>query len=281
MAIVSISRDAFSEGQTLAGDIAAGLTYRCLGEEVIVKAAQQYNIDKEKLAEAVNEHLGIIKRWRSEKERYLTCLRAALIGELKDDNAVYGGNGGQFLLWGLPTLLSVRVVADMGTRIRSLTKIHNLSKEEALRFIKIVDTKQSILAKPFRHFRRSNPKDYALPDLIINLEHIHPDDACNIVCKTATMAQYETTDETRKLMNDLALSSHLEALIANTKSISGNKNVRIATDEGVVTIDGMVGSLLDADRVRTLVRETPGVKDINSRIRVRLWGVPTTELARV
>jgi osmotically-inducible protein OsmY len=73
-------------------------------------------------------------------------------------------------------------------------------------------------------------------------------------------------------MDDLALSSHLTAIIANNKSISGQ--IEIEADGGVVTIGGTVESLSDADRVRMIVRNEPGVKEINSQMRVRLVGIP-------
>ena len=87
----------------------------------------------------------------------------------------------------------------------------------------------------------------------------------------ASAEQYERTPESQKTIDDLILGAHLTALIAAERIVSADV-VEIEADDGVVTIKGTVGSLGDADRVRMIVREAPGVKDINSRMRVRSTG---------
>ena len=113
-----------------------------------------------------------------------------------------------------------------------------------------------------------------LYDVVVDLEQMTLPDACDMVCDTARMGRYKMTSESRKAMEDLALCCHLQALVSNNRSISGAKNVKIKVDGGVVTIEGTVECPVDADRVRMLVRETVGVKEINSRMRVRFWGNP-------
>jgi cytidylate kinase len=271
MAVITISRGTFSGGESLAECVAQRLGYHRINGEVLGETARQYGIREEKLCEAINEAPGVIKHLHSEKKRCLACLRAALIREVKDDNAVYHGHAGHFLLDGVPHLIRVKVVANMELRIRALTEHSNLTREEAIQLIKTLDEKRLRWTRSLYHADWHHPLLY---DVVIDRDQMTLPDACDMVCHTASMGQYKVTPESRKAMEDIALSCHLEAVVSNNRSISGAKNVKIKADGGVVTIEGTVESIVDADRVRMLVRKTPGVKEINSRMRVRLWGIP-------
>jgi cytidylate kinase len=271
MAIITISRGTFSGGQILAEGIARKLGYHCLSRELLVETAKQYGISEAKLSTAISEAPGVIERLHSERKKYLSCLRAMLIREVKDENVVYHGHAGHLLLNGVPNILRVRVIANIERRVKALTEHSNLSREKALQFIKRVDEERVRWTRFLYHVDWRDPSLY---DMILNLDHITDSDACDIVCHTAGMRQYQSTTQSRKLLDDLLLSSHLEAIIANTASISGGKEVEIKADGGIVTIEGTVGSLVDADKVRILTVKTPGVKQIDSRMKVRLFGVP-------
>jgi len=271
MAIITISRGTFSGGESLAKCVAQRLGYNSINGELLGETAREYGIAEEKLCEAIGEAPGVMECLHSEKKRYLACLRAALMREVKDDSAVYHGHAGHFLLDGVPHLIRVKVVANMEFRIRALTEHSNLTREEAIQLIKTLDEKRVRWTRSLYHADWHHPLSY---DVVIDRDQMTIPDACDIVCHTASMGRYKVTPESRKAMEDLALSCHLEALVSNNRSISGAKNVKIKAEGGVVTIEGTVESIVDADRVRMLVRKTPGVKEIDSRMRVCLWGIP-------
>jgi cytidylate kinase len=271
MAVITISRGTFSGGESLAESVAQRLGYHSINGELLGETARQYGIAEGKLCEAIGEAPGVMRHLHSEKKRYLACLRAALMREVQDDNAVYHGHAGHFLLDGVPHLIRVKVVANLEFRIRALTEHSNLTREEAIQLIKTLDEKRVRWTRSLYHADWHQPLSY---DVVIDRDQMTIPDACDLVCHTASMGRYKVTPESRKAMEDLALSCHLEAVVSNNKSISGAKNVKIKADGGVVTIEGTVESIVDADRVRMLVRKTPGVKEIDSRMRVRLWGIP-------
>jgi cytidylate kinase len=269
MAIITISRGTFSGGRSLAECIAQKLGYRCLGREVLAKAARQYGVPDEKLSQALTKRPGILERLTREKRHYLACIRAMLCKEAKEGNLVYHGHAGHLLLRGVPDVLKVRVIANMDFRIRALTDHHMVSREQAVQYIKRMDEERERWTRFLYH---EDWRDPALYDLILNLEHMSVSGACDNVCHVVSMEQYRPTRQWRKAVDDLALGSHLMALVATDRRISGE--VEIEADGGAVTISGTVESLVDADRVRMLVREEPGVEEINSQMRVRLAGVP-------
>jgi osmotically-inducible protein OsmY len=90
----------------------------------------------------------------------------------------------------------------------------------------------------------------------------------------AGMDGYKPSALSRGIIDDLVLSTHLRALIAADKSIS-DRQVDVRAEGGIVTVTGTVESIWEADKIRTMARSTPGVKDVVSELRARLpvWAV--------
>lgn len=275
MAVITISRGTFSGGQSIAECVAKKLGYRSIGGEIFEETARSYGIQNKYLSEAMIGTPRIIEKFHSARKKYLVCLQASLINASRNDDLVYYGNAGHFLLKSIPHAIKVRIIASMEFRIGKLINHENISKVEAAERIKKMDKER---AKWTKYLYHANWYDPGLYDIVINLDNVSISGACNMLFKTATMKEYKLTAESQRKMEDLVLSSHLKAIIANTRSIDGGEDVDIEANGGVVIIKGTVASLADADRVRILVRKTPGVKDIISCMKVRL---PCISLANV
>jgi cytidylate kinase len=269
MAIISISRGTFSGGQSLAECVAGEMGYRCLPRVALYQAVSRYGISEEMLSKAISEAPGLWNRWSSEKARYLACARAALINEVKNDNVVYHGLAGHFLLQGVPHVIKVRVIADMEFRIKAAMERGHLTRTDAIQFIKTVDEKRARWTRFLYHVDWADPSLY---DIVINLNHISLSSACEVVRCTARLGQYKATPESQKITNDLVLSSHVRALIAADKNISDH-DIEVEADAGVVTIGGTVEWAEDVDKIEKIVSAIPGVVEVVPKMRVRLgWG---------
>jgi cytidylate kinase len=264
MAIITISRGTFSGGQTLAECLAEKLGYRCISREVIVRAAGQYGAPLEKLSDALAEPPGFLERLTTERVHYLAYIRAAIYKEVRNDKVVYHGHAGHLLLREIPLVLRVRVIADMEFRIKAAMERSNLSREKAIKFIKDIDEKR---VKWTRFLYHADWYDPALYDIVINLEHISIDDACGLVSYIASLDKFKSTPETRKIMDDMVLSTEVRAAVARE---AGNSDggIEIEADGGAITISGSVGSLVEADKIREIARKMTGVKEINSKMRI-------------
>jgi cytidylate kinase len=276
MAIITISRGTFSGGLGLAQCVSEKLGYRCLARVELVEAARRYRVSEEKLSRAISEAPHLWERLTAERARFLACTRATLIREVKDNNVVYHGIAGHFLLKGVPCVLRVRVVANMEFRIAGAMERGALTREDAIQVIRTMDEKRARWAKFLYHVDWSDPSLY---DVVINLDQISLTSACDIICTSANLEEYKATPESRKVMNDLVLGSHVRAIIAARKNISDH-GVEVEADDGVVTISGTVDSLVDADRIRVAVRKVPGIKEIKSQVRVRIPAVTTARIDR-
>ena len=269
MAIVTISRGTFSGGQTLAECIAEKTGYRCTSREVLLEASGQYGVAQEELSEALTKKPGFLERLSVERRHYLAYIRAALCKEAQDDNLVYHGHAGHLLLEGVPNVLRVRIIANMELRVRDAMIRNNLSRGAAERYIKKVDGER---VKWTRFLYGVDWYDPSLYDIVINLDKLSYDEACDMVCLIAGMDQYKRTPESQKAVDDLVLATHLRAVIAADGSI-GDEGIEVSARGSVVTIGGSVELMADADKIRVIVAKEPGVEEVKSEMTIRLTTV--------
>jgi len=266
MAIITISRGTFSGGQKLAECIAAKLGYRCISREVLVETAKEFDVSEEKLLEALTKKPWLLERLTRARDRYLAYIRATLLKEVKDENVVYHGLAGHLLLKDVPHVFRIKVIANIEFRVKNAMERNNLSREEALRYIQEVDEGRARWTRFIYDVDWNDPNLY---DLVVNLDQIAIESACDVVCHLSNMEGYQRSDLSKKIITDMVLATHLRALIAADNNIS-DRGVEVVADGGVVTISGTVESIAEADRIRTIVRMEPGVKEIDSKLRVRL-----------
>jgi len=62
-----------------------------------------------------------------------------------------------------------------------------------------------------------NIRDPQLYDLVINTEHVPVHLAAELICDVVQTAPFQTTPESRKAMDDLALAAQVKAVLVNLK----------------------------------------------------------------
>lgn len=264
MAIVTISRGTFSGGKALAECVAKKLNYECVSREILRNAAKDFNVPLDELSRALSDKPGIRDNMNLAKLHYLSFIQHELMKAIQNENVVYHGLAGHLLLNGVPHVLRVKVVADMGFRIKAAMERTNLSYSDAIEFIKRIDVKRDKWVKFLYHVDRNDPSLY---DLVINLDHIDIDTACDIICFDVSRPELQKTEESRKRIGDLTLAAEVRARIASDGHIKDN-HINVDAHEGVITLGGTVLFVEYADRAREMARIVPGVKDIDSKIRV-------------
>jgi cytidylate kinase len=231
MAVVTISRGCFSHGQQIAEKVAKMLGYDCVSREILIEAAQLFNVSERKLIRSLNDAPNIIERMVHGKERYLEYIKAALLGYTRKGNVVYHGHAGHLLLTDIPQVLKVRIIAEKDDRISLLQKRENLTKESAATKIENEDKNRIRWAQYLYKMDINNPKLY---DIVINIGNLTIDDACEIICIAARSKSFRITDESKQAVDDLAIASHLRAalqLICEAEVFVNNGEVHVNVAE--------------------------------------------------
>lgn len=264
MAIITISRGTFVDGKSTAECVARQLGYRCISREMLLDAAEDYGISLDKLSEALSKPPGILHNSDRERMKYLSYIRIELLKAVKDENVVYHGLAGNLLLHDAPNLLGIRLVASIEHRIKAAMERTNLLRTDIIDFIRNRDKQRDKWVKYVFNVDRNDPSLY---DLVIDLDQTDIEGACETICAKASRKEYRKTPESQKRLNDLVLAADVKARIAGDSYMS-NGHIQVDAREGVILLKGKATFIKDADRARIVARETPGVKDIDSRIRV-------------
>ncbi|MFC1978136.1 AAA family ATPase [Chloroflexota bacterium] len=261
MAIVTISRGSYSRGKEIAEKIAQKLGYECISRETIIEAAEQFNIPEIKLVRAIHDAPSILDRFTNGKEKYIAYIQAALLRYVQRDNIVYHGLAGQFLLTGISHVVKVRVISDWDDRVVLEMERGNISRKEAERILKSDDEQRRRWSE---HLYGIDTADPSLYDLVLHIKNVTADDASDIICYTVELPRFQTTTESKKVLEDLLLACELKAALLGIKP-----DIDVSADDGTV----LVKTRAHASQTQHLVEEMkgigqriPGVKEIHVNI---------------
>jgi cytidylate kinase len=264
MAIITISRGTMSGGKKLAEMLAEKLGYRCVSREIVIKAADDYGAPESKLFEAIQKGPSIIQKLTFERESYLAYIQASLCEYAKDDNLVYHGHAGHFLLEGLSHVLKIRILASMAYRIKAAVEQFKFSDKEAVDYIERVD-KERVKWTKFLY-----GKDWRSPelyDIIFNLEGADLEFVCEMVQHAVKQPQFRTTPESTKAMHDLSTASKVRAALARIPNIR-LENIDVQADNGAVVIRGRSKSRKILDAMLETATQIPGVESVENQVEV-------------
>lgn len=257
MPIVTINRGSYSRGKAVAEKLAQRLGYECISRDILLDASDEFNIPEIKLIRALHDAPTVLERFTHGKDRYISYLCSALFQHARKDNIVYHGLAGQYFLRDIPHVLKVRIIADMHDRVLEEMRREAISAEEALYILKKDDEERR---KWGIQVYGTDTWDSRLYDVVLHIQRLSIDDAVDLLYDMVQRSIYQATAESRKLVEDLALSALVKAklaLLAPKISVSSdNGDVNISPLEGIAE-----GDL--PDRIRAAAAKVVGVKNVH------------------
>lgn len=261
MAVVTISRGSASGGLLLAQTLEKTLGYEIVSREDVIREAARFGASEESLQEALLKPPSFWDRFKHERQRYLAFVQSALCEKARKDRVIYHGNAGHLLLCGVPHVVRIRLIASMSFRIRMVMERQHLSRSEAIRDIENADRQRREWT---RFLYGQNWLDPVLYDLVINLETLTVEAAAHIVVATVQRPEFQTTDASRKAMEDLTLASRVRAALASNEK-TGSVEIKIRADDGVVFLRGRLRPADLVESVVAVAREVEGVREVDRR----------------
>ncbi|MBW2370075.1 MAG: cytidylate kinase-like family protein [Deltaproteobacteria bacterium] len=230
MAIISVSRGCYSHGKKIAQLVADELGYQCVGREIVIEAADFYKIPKEVLLKSLHDAPGLLERITHGRDRFLAGFQATLLQHVQKDNVVYHGHAGHLLLPPIRHIFKVRIIADMQERIKLLQEERSLLPADAEKEIEREDRNR---AHWTRYLYNRDINDARLYDMVVHIGTFKIEDVCRVICETARSASFQSTDESRNAVKDLAISSQIQVALmpiadAEVTSHMGAVHIRVA-----------------------------------------------------
>lgn len=260
MSVITISRGTFSGGKWLAECVAGHLGYRCVDRDVIVERVAAQGASQEEVREALDKPPTFLDRFRHRRYVYLALVQAALAEEVRDGGVVYHGHCGHLLLKGGSPLLRVRVIAPLEARISMAQERLKLDRREAVEFIKKADADRK---KWTQYLYGVDWCDPSLYDLVINLEFIDIERACNILASTVQHQRCFHFDAAcRAAMDDLVRASRVKAQLALNPGTS-NLELEVTCKNGAVQVRGRAYETTQIENIDRIARSVEGVTSVD------------------
>jgi cytidylate kinase len=258
MPIITISRGSFSGGKMLAERVAKRLAYRCIDRDQIIRKAAAWGVSQDDLRTAIEKPPSFLGQSQHTKYFYLALIQAALTAEVKTGDAIYHGLAGHLLLGNGPHVLRTRIIAPMEFRIAKVQDRLKFNRKEAIAHI---EEKDEDRRKWTQFLYGVDWTDASLYDLVLNLEQMSMEEACDAICFVAQMKCFEFTAESQKAIDDLARASRVKANLA-INAATADLQFDVVAERGAVTIKGDIDTPDQAKKVGEIARAVPGVTKV-------------------
>lgn len=257
MSIITISRRPFSRGREVAIQVAQKLGYACIAREVLFDTAKNFNIHDAKIIRAIHDAPSFSDHFLFGRERYLAFFQATLLEILRRDNIVYHGLAGHFFIQGVSHGLKIRIITSLEERVRTLTEREAIGPKNAALIIKREDNDRRRWSQ---HLYGIDTWDPSLYDMVLNIAGLSVDEAVEIICQTVRLKRFQTTTESRRRLEDLALAARVKAALVETKP-----DIDVSAQNGHVHIKTDIEESREAELCSEIIRiagSVPGVGDV-------------------
>jgi len=199
VAVVTISREEGSGGDSIAREVASKLGVTCVGRKVIEQAAESAGLPQEVLDAkereattaqtfASSDMVGLVRRSQAGKRVQLAdALYAKYISEavqqIAESPCVIVGRGSQLILQGCRDALHVHIYAPVSVRIARVMQAQGIGREQAQRQVVASDRERSSYIKKF--FSNANWRSPDYYNLMIDTGKIAPEVACDLLVLAA------------------------------------------------------------------------------------------------
>lgn len=260
MAIITIFGGTFGDDEELARNVAAKLGCQLVSREIFVAASQRCEVPEAKLNDIVEKEPHWWKRWQENLRPYRIALEAAMSEAALAENLVYLGHVGHGLLPGIRHVLRTLLTAPMEYRIEQVRARRGLDAKAARRYIDQVEKARTRRLMALFGSDWRDPGQYAL---ILNMAQMSSAAAENMVAHAAKLVDYQATAESRQALVDLALTANVQAHLLTCRGLR-NVNISVRSEQGEVTLAGLLPQSVSEYEVRRIVEAIPGVKNVTS-----------------
>lgn len=258
MAIITISRGSFSRGKEVAEKLAEKLGYECVSREILLEASKEFDIPEMRLSRALHDSSSIFEKFNQGKIKYMTYYKYALLKHIKNDNVVYHGLAGHYLLKDLPHIFKVRVLANINDRVNEVMARDGISEAEAVDTIKKDDSERR---KWGMQLYGIDTWDSRLYDMVININKLQVKDAVDILYAAVNTPVFQTNEGTKKKIEEITLEAKIHSIMIDYSLV-----VEVKVDNRVAFLSN-VGDVLKHDdvirsRIEKVITDIDGIDQV-------------------
>ena len=266
MPLVAMTREMGSLGKDVAAAISARLGKPVIHHEIIDHLANKMRLRKSHVIRFLDGKANMWERLTTDQTSLaiFTADETLALAE-SDDVAVIRGWGSAHLLRPVRHVICVRVCAPLKVRVRRMMERINTDDEDFVtNEIKL--SEEAHAAITLRHFG-VNWQDSEPYDLVLNTERVSVDECADEVMTLITKPQFRETSQSRQMLKNLALESHVRAALRADQR-TGKMQISVVVDDGDAILSGIVDRSDDPLNAAEVAAGVAGVNSISNHLKV-------------
>jgi len=268
MAIITISRQVGSLGDTIAEITAERLGYTLIDKDTIHEriSAMSDDFSTEMNSLAEESQPGFFQRIFHHQAVYVNLISSIIYDAVSKDNVVLKGRGGQFLFTNRPNVINARIIAPLDFRVSNFQKQQNVDSHLAEELVRKRDRDRSGFIRYLFEKDVSESDGY---DIILNTQKFDVESAAEILTSKATALSktFPLSPELRDTYTSLALQALVQVTLQKRMPDSNYIKVK-ASPEGHITISGYIATHPEKSKAEAHAKAVSGVKSVKNDIHV-------------
>jgi hypothetical protein len=216
-------------------------------------------VSQDDLRAAIEKPPSFLGQSQHTKYIYLAFIQAALTEEVRTGSVIYHGLAGHLLLGSGPHVLRTRIIAPMEFRVGKVQDRLKCNRKEAIAYIEKMDDDRR---KWTQFLYGVDWRDASLYDLVLNLEQMSLEEACETICFVSRLKCFASTPERQRALDDLAKASRVKASLAMNPATS-DLQFEVVAHDGSVSIKGDIVSPAQIKKISSIAGAVPGVTAVH------------------
>lgn len=263
MAILTISRQPYSPGDSIAQEIVEKLDYKLINKQIINNKIKDFHLNfSDELHDLSDEKQpGLFKKFLKNGLVYNCLLQAILFDEASNGNVVIKGRGGHYIM-NQPYVMNIRIIAPFDVRCAALEKVESPHHDVAQKLLKKLGRERENFIKFI--FEKDISEESAF-DLIFNHHKLDTDAIISTILQYVKRVDQlqPLKDSDKDLLKRLSLEKRVEAMIR--KQVADVVNLKVDCERlGNIKISGYISDEMERTKAYKLAQACNGVNYVEN-----------------
>ena len=267
MAVIAMTREMGTLGKDIAFGLAETLDLRIVHHELVEHdLAQRLGIQESAVHHYLEGSASMLERWRIDKKKLSRFTAVEILELVQEGNVVIRGWGATALLKDIPHVLRVRVCAPMPFREKVM--MERLGINDAATVRREIERSDSAHARTITSFFGidwENPIHY---NMVINTEQVPTAASVRALRLLTDDDVFRETVATRMALADKLVEWRSRMALAERDGNTSTARLEVDVKNGYVILTGTAMHASVASIAEQIVRDIPGVDDVETRIMV-------------
>jgi cytidylate kinase len=178
--VITISRQYGAGASEMARMLSSRLGFAVIDAELLKMAADRSGMDLAKIERVYEQRPSFqdLRVYKEQSEKYTGAVYEVLEGLARQGNVIIVGRGSNLALLDHRNVFNLRVVADLGVRLKRIMGREGLSEADARRTITDADYAREAY---YRYLYNVMPDDPAIYDMVLNTSRVTLEEAAAMV----------------------------------------------------------------------------------------------------